>query len=402
MSKNTIFSGQPVFSQILKLIPKDIVAKQARDLQSDKYYKKFKTYNHLITMLFAVYSGCTSIREVVTGMLASHNKNRHLGIDYTVTRSTLSEANANRASEVFERIYMSLYSLYRGSLPDSLSKSIINSRLYIVDSTTISLFKEILKNAGKNPINGKRKGGIKVHTLIKADEDVPMLVRMGAAAGHDAPFLKLINLPKGSIITFDKGYVNYKQYKRLDDQEITWVTRARANSKYEIIAERPVSYLQKEKGVLSDYEVILGHTTHNNIVRLRARLITYYDKESRKTYEFITNNFRMGSATIALIYEKRWQIEVLFKRLKQNFPLRNFLGDNENAIKIQIWITLIADLLIKIIKNRIKRSWSFSNLASMVRIHLLTYTNLYKFLESPEKYLLEQIEITNKGPTLFD
>jgi transposase len=335
-------------------------------------------------------------------MLANHTKNNHLGVQNTPRRSTFAEANAKRNPAVFEKIYMSLYEKYKHLLPDSQPKNSINKRLYIVDSSTITLFKEILKNSGRKTIDGKRKGGIKVHTLIKADEDVPMFVKLGAAAAHDSPFLKHINLPEGSIITFDKGYSNYEQYERLGEQKITWVTRIRKNAKYDVIKERDVSEIQKKKGVQSDREVILGHTSHGNIVRVRARLITFYDEDNNRTFEFITNNFHMGPATIALIYKKRWQIEVLFKRLKQNFPLRNFFGDNENAIRSQIWIALIADLLVSVIKRSVKRSWSFANLSSMIRIHLLTYTKLIDFLESPEQYLIKQTIEHNRGPTLFD
>lgn len=122
--------------------------------------------------------------------------------------------------------------------------------------------------------------------------------------------------------------------------------------------------------------------------RIRGRIVTYCDSTSKKTLQFISNNLKMSPITIALIYKKRWQIECLFKRFKQNYPLKYFLGDSQNAIKIQIWCALITDLLIKIVKNQIKRKWSFSNLASIIRLHLMTYINILKFLEAPEKALL--------------
>jgi hypothetical protein len=203
-----------------------LVQKHSKDLSTDRYYKKFKTYDHMVAMLYAIFHQCTSIRELTTGMLACQNKLGHIGLKSSPRKSTLSEANAKRDSSVFERIYISLYDLYHGLLPDSRSKNPIKSRLYIIDSTTITLFKEILKNAGRNPISGKRKGGIKAHTLTKADEDIPRLVRITSAATHDVTFLKHINLPSGSILVFDKGYVDYSQYQRLSENKVTWVTRA--------------------------------------------------------------------------------------------------------------------------------------------------------------------------------
>ena len=129
----------------------------------------------------------------------------------------------------------------------------------------------------------------------------------------------------------------------------------------------------------------MGYQAH---LQVKARLICYTDPLNGKYLEFLTNNMRMAPATIAALYEKRWQIEVLFKRLKQNYPLKYYLGDSENAIQIQIWCALIADLLLKVIKQTAGKRWSFSNLVSMIRLHMMTYVNLKEFLRSPEKTLL--------------
>jgi hypothetical protein len=118
---------------------------------------------------------------------------------------------------------------------------------------------------------------------------------------------------------------------------------------------------------------------------IELRRIAYWDDENNRCFEFITNLIGMNAGHIALIYKKRWQIELLFKQLKQNFPLKFFLGDNENAIKIQIWCTLIVNLLLTVIRKRIKRKWAFSNLASFCRLHLFNYIHLMKFLENLQK-----------------
>ncbi len=401
MNKIAKFPGQPIFSQLLSLINPTIVSKQARKHKTDHYYKKFKTKDHLVTMLYGVYHKCSSLREVITGMQVCNSKLNHLGLTYSPRRSTFSEANAKRSSEVFEGIYNDIYKQYSPDLSDSHIKKKIDSKLYIVDSTTIKLFKEVLKNAGRNPADGKRKGGIKVHTMIKAKEDVPCLIKMTAAAKHDAPFVKNLNLPKGSIIVFDKAYNDYKQYKLWDEQGIYWVTRIKKNAVYEVISDNEVNAYQKSKGIKSDQNIILGHTSHKQVTRVEARLIRYYDEEKDCEYLYITNSKKLAAFTIVQIYQKRWQIETLFKRIKQNFPLDNFLGDNENAIRIQIWSVLIADLLIKVIQSKLKRKWSFSNLSSMIRIHLMSYVGLFKFLNNPEGLVLPNSPIQNKGSTLF-
>ncbi len=401
MNKSANFTGQPIFSQVLKLIDPSLVNRSARKLGTDRYYKKFTTYNHLVTMLYTIFHKCSSIREVVTGMQVCSQRLNHLGLNYSPRRSTFSEGNTKRNSRVFESIYLQLYKQYRGILPDSRLKTRWFSKLYIVDSTTISLFKEILKNAGTRSLSGKRKGGIKVHALIKATEDVPQVIKMTAAAKHDTPFIKGLKLAKGSIIVFDKGYLNHNQFDLWTKEKISWVTRRRASAVYDLKEENTVSVNQKSKGVISDQNIVLGHTSHNDVTRVEARLVRYLDKKNNKIFEFITNNKTLAPATIALIYKHRWQIETLFKRLKQNYPLEYFLGESENAIRIQIWCALIADLLIKIIQSKLKRKWSTANLNSMIRIHLMTYIKLYEFLNNPEKSLINEKDKMYRGPTLF-
>lgn len=341
-------------------------------------------------MLYTIFNRCTSIREVVTGILACQNKLHHLGMRYSIRKSTLSDANKRRMSNVFETIYLDLYNRCAKSLPDSQSRKWF-SRLYIMDSTTISLFQEILKGAGLSAANGKRKGGLKAHTLMKAEEDVPQLVRLTAAASNDTNFMREINLPKGSILTFDRGYNDHSQLIRWGNNKVTWVTRLRKLAVIDPVETKPVSHYHQSRGVVSDQLVRLGW--HKKI-EVRARIVIYHDAKENRTLEFLTNNLEFSPLTIAQIYQHRWQIETLFKRIKQNYPLRNFLGDNENAIKIQVWCALIADLLLKSISRQIKRVWSFTNLSSMIRLHLMTYINLRKFLNNPEKALLEFYSLT--------
>jgi hypothetical protein len=349
-------------------------------------------------MLYAVFNNCTSIRELTSGLLAWEHRIRHLGVDYFPRRSTFSDANNRRSEEVFGKIYELLYKRYRHILPDSRKDK--SSRLYIADSTTISLFQEVMRNAGRPAPNGKRKGGIKVHTLIRSDEDVPCMIRFSAGAAHDSPFLKELKLPEGSILVFDRGYVDYAQFQHFSEQGVTWVTRRRRNTVYKTIEKLSVSQPQSVKGVQKDKLVILGHLAYEHPLA-NARLIDFTDPQSGEKFQFLTNNTTLAPATIAALYQKRWQIEILFKRLKQNYPLRYFLGDSENAIKIQIWCALIADLLIKLIKSLAGRKWSFSNLASLIRIHLMTYIDLLQFLNNPEKALQSKAHINPPEWSLF-
>ncbi len=390
MNKSNNFSGQPIIKQLLKLLSPDIIARTVSRHNSDRYYKRFKTYDHLVTMLYATLSGVSSLRELSTILLACEGRIGHLNLKHFPKRSTLSDANRNRSSEVFASIYYGLFDTYRSFLSDSSPLSLPVKHLKIVDSTTISLFGDILKGVGRNPINGKKKGGIKMHTMINALEDVPCLVRFSSAATHDHTFLKELGLEKGSFVVFDKAYNDYLQYLQWTENDIYFVTRQKDNAVYRGIEEFDLSDTTSD-AVLKDERI----SVQKKEKTIELRRIAYWDSEKEKVYEFISNNFLLGPDKIAAIYKHRWQIETMFKRLKQNFPLKYFLGDNQNAIEIQIWCGLIIQLLMLVVQRRTIRKWAYSNMVSMIRFHLMTYIDLFKFLEDPNK---KWKELTTKPP----
>lgn len=383
MGKSRNFSGQPIFNQLIKFIDKREIKKIAKQHGAERYVKKFNTYNHVIVMLFVAFEGYHSIREAILGLLANAHKLSHIGLSYLVRRSTFAEANQRRCSQVFGDIYMDVYRRHGSALADSRLSDADLKRLYIMDSTTISLFKDILKGVGRNPKEGKKKGGIKAHTIIKASEHVPCLIRYSEAARHDHMFLEeVLSLSPGSIITFDKGYVDYAQYEVFTQNTIWYVTRLKDNALYKARKEFDIPD-NADSGVLKDEEVTLQYGDKKKKEH-RARRIAYWDSENERLFEFITNNFELSAEKVALIYKKRWQIELLFKQLKQNFPLKYFLGDNENAIEIQIWTAMLANLLITLVRSRLKRKWAFSNMVSIIRQQLMNYIDIYCFLEDPE------------------
>lgn len=393
MPKSTYFTGQPILGQLLSLIPRHKVEQLAKKHQSNRYCKKFKAYDHLVTMLFSSFHHCSSLRELITGLQANSSRLGHLGIQYTPRKSTLADANKRRSSELFCELFHSLRKRYYGFSPDSRLKGKLNDRLFIVDSTTISLFSQVFRACGNAMANGRKKGGVKAHTLIRAKDDVPCFVHITEATASDRRIMPALNLPPGSILVMDKGYNSYIPMAQWTKKNVTWVTRIHVTACYQVTRELPVSEKFKNNGVISDKLIILGNQTNKGRVPLQeARIVTYYDQTSGKTFEFLTNNKEFSPLTIAGIYKRRWQIETLFKRIKQNFQLHNFLGDNQNAIEIQIWCTLIADLLTKVVKDKAdklrKTKWSFSNVAGLIRQHLGTYIDLIRFLIHPEKALI--------------
>jgi hypothetical protein len=384
MNKTTHFFGNSVFGQLISLIDPRIISDSSKSCNSDRYIKKFTTKDHLISMLFCSFAKCTSLREVSGAMLGLSGKTKHFQLNHIPKKSTLGDANQRRDAEVFGKVYNKLFAQYGHIFSDSRVKDVINKQIEIFDSTTISLFKDILKCVGRNPTDGKKKGGIKVHTVINVDETVPKLIWFTEAAKHDHILLEKLKMDSNIIYVFDKGYNDYKAFKKFSLNQTGFVTRIKDNAVYETIQTNGIDE-HIHSGVLED-EIIEVNVKEDGIEsKLRLRKIRFYDRVLKREFEFLTNLFDMRPDLVSAIYKLRWQIELLFKQLKQNFPLKYFLGDNENAIKIQIYCALIANLLMTVIQKTLKKSWAFSNLVSFCKIHLFNYIHLINFLENPEK-----------------
>lgn len=384
MDKSTHFFGNSVFGQLISLIDPQIISGSSKACNSDRYVKKFTTKDHLISMLFCAFAKCTSLREVSGAMLGLSGKTKHFQLKHIPKRSTLSDANQKRSSDVFGNIYNKLLVQYGNVFSDSRIKDVINKQIEIFDSTTISLFKDILKCVGRNPADGKKKGGIKVHTVINVDETVPKLVWFTEAAKNDHVLLDKLKMDSNTIYVFDKGYNDYKAFKKFNDNQTGFVTRIKDNAVYQKVQESEIEE-HIHSGVLEDHIVEIDVKENSNSSKLKLRKIRFYDRALKREFEFLTNLFEMRADLVSAIYKLRWQIELLFKQLKQNFPLKYFLGDNENAIKIQIYCALIANLLMTVIQKQLKRAWAFSNLVSFCKIHLFNYIHLIRFLENPDK-----------------
>jgi hypothetical protein len=394
MSKNTFFTGQPIFTQLINYLPKSSIHRLSKQYQTDRYCKKFNSYDHLVVMLFASFQKCDSLRSLITGLMAWQTRLQHVGIDDYPRRSTLADANSRRNCKFFEAIYYELLKVFKKKFsPDSQSRSFEN-RLHMMDSTTIEIFSDVMQGVGAVKLNGKRKGGVKAHMLIDAIHHIPQICFFSQAKENDRIFMDKVALEKNAILVFDKGFTKHSQWQRWTEQGITWVTRMNNNAYYERVEKLPVSDAQSKQGVKSDEVVWLGRGTLCSTEIIPARRIVFYDKIKKRRFVFITNSEKLKPATIAGFYKKRWDIETNFKSIKQNFQLRYFLGDSANAIQIQLWCTLIVNLLIRLVMNiAAKKKWSFSNLCALIRMHLGTYVNLIAFLLSPEKALISNLKL---------
>ena len=411
MNKGTHFIGQPMYGQLIFLLDKSKILRFSREKGGERYVKHFDAWQHLLIMLYAVIKRFDSLREITDSMFPESRKFLHLGIRMMPRRSTLSDANARRPESIFEATYRDLYATYRSELSsDSRKRQVPKwlNRLQIIDSTTITLFSNLIfKGVGRHPKTGRKKGGIKVHANIHANECVPSDIRFTSAATNDSFMLKPSNYTAGDLLAIDRAYIDYAKFEELTRRGVTYVTRMKKGLVYTV--ERDTMHMSPQG--LMEYRV--QHVTFTkrakdgeDIVH-HARIITYADirKTRARLVSLLTNDMDMEAGDIVAVYRKRWEIELLFKQLKQNFPLRYFYGESANAIKIQIWVTLIANLLLMVMQKRIKRSWSFSGMATMFRIMLMYYVNCYTFFEEPEKdwmAILEKQESPPNEPTLFD
>ena len=383
MSKNTKLAGQPVICQLLSFLPREIVDTCVEAHQSDRYYKTMTTWKQLVFLLYGVVTKSHSLNTLCKNLLFLEDRLTYLGIDRLPAASTLSDANINRGSEVFAAIYQKLYKHYSESLNPKhcglIEEKLDISRVSVFDSSTITLFVDIFKGAGRNTIDGKKKGGLKIHSLVPMGGFVPSLVHLTEAACNDKVFLGQLEVEPGGIYVFDKGYVNYRAWSEWTDRGVFYVTRLNENAEYAVLSGQPNHISEyADGGIVSDQVITLNPGQS----ALKARLITYKDPESGKVLEFVSNMFGYLDTTIVQLYKYRWNIEVLFKRLKQNFELGYFYSDSPEGIKTQIWIALIANLLFSVIHKQCREAEIFTTIVNLAAVNMGSYISLIRIVKS--------------------
>jgi hypothetical protein len=341
------------------------------------------TYRQMVFILYGVISRCHSLRNLSKSLLFLEDKLCYLGINKLPASSTLSDANIKRNSDVFGSIYHNLYKHYSSYLSDSYIRMFIGgevnpAKVEVFDSSTVSLFVDVFKGAGRNSLNGKKKGGLKIHAKMPLSGFAPDFIDLSEAASNDKNFLGQLNPSPGTIYVFDKGYVNYKVWKQWTKQGVFYVTRLNENADYEVLVGQPNHISQYAAGgIISDQIIRLN----SEETVLEARLIIYKDPVSGKVLKFISNMFDYQNTTVIQLYKYRWSIEVLFKQIKQNFELGYFFSDSSEGIKTQVWIALIANLIFTVIHRQVKECELFVTIVSMASNNLASYTCLIKLLK---------------------
>lgn len=310
MDKNKHLAGQPILCQLLSYVPRSIFDEVVEKHKSDRYYKTMTSYKQFVYLFYGVVMRCKSLNNLCKNLLMLENKLSYLGITKLPAVSTLSDANINRSSLIFEDLYRKLYQYYKNKLKPTLchfEDALDMEKVFCFDSSTISLIVDIFKATGRNSMNGKKKGGLKIHTKMPMSGFVPDLVHITEAACNDKSFLGQLNAEKGSTYIFDKGYVNYPVWKEWTHKGVYYITRLNENASFEElegITNHPVDYANG--GIISDHRILMNGT-------LEARLVVFKDFESGKVLRFVSNMFQFDQTTIIQLYKYHWNIEVLFK-----------------------------------------------------------------------------------------
>ena len=398
INKNLV--GQPIFKQLIKLLPRDQFDILVKQCKTDRYYKSFYSWDQLVVMLFGIFSRCDSMGEVCDGMRALAGKLNYLGMDSSPSKSTAGDALRDRDNELFMLYYFALIEYFKPLLSVSRKEKISFEKFYAFDSTTIALFSDIMKGVGRNPKGeGKKKGGLKVHMLTDIHADTAIFAKISEAKMHDKKFLQHLNPSKGSMLVFDKAYNYYKQFAEWTEEGVYFVCRLKENAKAEVqdvILDKKLK--RDESGVYRIEHIHLKYKEDKLEKTLCLRLVFYRDEQGRK-YKFITNNWDITAEEVALIYKYRWTIETTFKKLKQNFQLHFFYSDTENGIKTQIWCTLIAHLLLNVIKALTKSTKAFSTIAALIRIHLFSHLELSWVITNGRRAYVKRRTSRNKSPS---
>jgi hypothetical protein len=401
MGKNTEikFVGQPIFKQVIGLLEAVGIKSLVEKHNADHYYKAFKAKTQLITVLFGIFSRCDSMTEICEGLRAMGGKLNHLGLKNAPAKSTACDGMRNRDNKFFEDVYFSLVRHYQSFLSDSRTYGLTFKEILLIDSTTIRLFSDILKGVGRNPKNdGKKKGGLKVHMLIDAVQSVGRFIKITEAKVHDKNFLKELNLMSHSMVVFDKAYNYYHQFAIWTSNSVYFVTRLKKNAVYTIVKTLQQHSKVKGKAMVLKEEIIEleyfpegknGKRQTKIKEKLQLKKVCYQDEKNRY-YEFLSNSLDSTAEEIAFLYKKRWGIEILFKKMKQNFQLHYFYGENENAIRTQVWCTLIAQLLMTVIQKIAQTKKAFSVVASLVRIHLISLLDVFELLRSTKREYVKE------------
>lgn len=363
-----------LFHSMLNFIPRHQFSALEKQHSTGRKSRKFNRWNQYVHLMFMQLTGRKSLRDGIQSMNSRHKNLYHLGAQ-PVSRSTFADANNNRPASFYEALFEKAYHRCRRISPKHKFK--FKNKLYSLDASTIDL------SLGAFPWASFRrtKSAVRIHTLLDHSGYLPAFVSITDGKTHETKAIQSLKLPKGSIVAEDRGYTDYKWFNDLQENGIFFVTRQKTNAVYTVTERRPAN---KSQGLTSDQTIILTGIK-GSLCPHPLRRIGYRDPETKIHYVFLTNNFKLSAKTIADIYKDRWQIEIFFRWIKQNLRIKAFIGNSRNAVMTQIYIALIAYLLLCMFKFMSKVLVSLQNLIRVVQLNLFRTCSLEELFEPPPK-----------------
>jgi len=365
-----------IFAQILGLVNRNSFERIVRRHKAEKGMKGFTCWAQFVSMLFCQMGAANSLREITGGLATALGKLRHLGLPKAPCRSTLSYANKHRTWKVFESVFYELLGMCQTEAGQQKRRFRFKNPLRSLDMTVIDLCLQTFDWAHFR----RAKGAVKLHLQLDHQGYLPCWARVTAGDRHEVKEAQKLTFPAGTVVAMDRGYLDYTMLNRWTQQGVYFVTRMKKTSDYRVTRRHRDN---ENATVLRDQTIRMQGPLTKKKYPGPLRRILIWDHEQEREIELLTNIHNWAPSTISTIYKERWQIELFFKALKQNMKIKTFVGTTLNAVKIQIWTALISMLLLKYLRLKSCYAWSLSNLAAMLRFNLLTYRDMWEWLDAP-------------------
>ncbi len=382
-----------LLSQLLGLVDRSIFNRLVRKHSTDKHSKGIDTWTHFVCMLFMQLSQAGSVRDISNGIRSATGDLNHMGITKAPSKSSISYRNKHRTYEVFQDLYFDLLDHLEPSLQRKRKYGHqLQRKIFLMDGSVIPLSLSLFDWA-KFRTN---KGAIKLHAVLDYDTGLPNFAVITDGKTHDIEPARERTFPADSVLVIDRGYIDYEWLHNLDSNGVVFVTRLKSNTNLEIEEELPVG--EEHQHILSDQIIRLTGVETQKKYPGKLRAVEVYDEENDQILIFLTNQLTWTADMISQLYKARWDVEVFFKHLKQLFRVKTFVGTSPNAVRIQMWCSMIAMLLIRYLKNKSDYKWHMSNLVTFLRINLFVKIDLWKWVNKP---VLERVNSPPQN-TLFE
>ena len=363
-----------LFAQLLKFFSGYEFKKLVKRHNAERHARGITSWSHFAALMFCQLAGQDSLRSIEAGMATQMSNLYHSGAK-PLNRSSLSYANNNRPSALFESIFYWMLSKCQPFAPRH--KFRFKNPLYSIDSTVIELCLSLFEWAKYQKV----KGAVRLHVKLNHSGYLPSFVVLTTGKVSEYTIAPSIPFERGDVVVFDRGYLDFGYLKSLENKGIYYVTRLKSNSAYKVIERRE----KTNENIMSDQIIELTKQWTHKKYPGKIRRIRVKDPETKKEIVVITNNFKWAATTIASIYRDRWQIELFFKAIKQHLKIKSFIGTSLNALLSQIWTALITYLLLCYIKFKSKFKWSLCSLSNIMPMNLFSRRNLWDWLNDPYK-----------------